>query len=53
MDKIDLRKYEKELNKKANMEKFVDSFINNTAKTLEKSWHTTINIGFEKENEED
>lgn len=38
----------KELNKKANMEKFVDSFINNTTKTLEHSWSTKINIDFEK-----
>ena len=38
----------KELNKKANTEKFVDSFINNTTKTLENSWSTKINIDFEK-----
>ena len=32
----------------ANGEKFVDSFINNTTKTLENSWRTKINIDFEK-----
>ena len=42
----------KELNKKANMQKFVDSFINNTTKTLENSWRTKINIDFEEINED-
>lgn len=42
----------KELNKKANMEKFVDSFINNTTKTLENSWSTKINIDFERRSED-
>lgn len=39
----------KELSKKANLNKFVDSFINNTTKTLENSYSTKINIEFEKE----
>ena len=38
----------KELSKKATLNKFVESFINNTAKTLENSWKTKINIDFEK-----
>lgn len=39
----------KEISKKANLNKFVDSFINNTTKTLENSYSTKINIEFEKE----
>lgn len=38
----------REINKKSNMTKFVDSFINNTAKTLENSYRTNININFEE-----
>ena len=42
----------KELNKKANINKFVDSFIDSTSKSLNQSWKTTININYEKESEE-
>lgn len=43
---------QKELNKKANINKFVDGFIDSTAKSLESTWKTNINIEFEKQNEE-
>lgn len=39
----------KELNKKANINKFVDSFIDSTSKALDSTWKTTININYEKE----
>ena len=42
----------KELNKKANINKFVDCFIDSTSKSLNQSWKTTININYEKESEE-
>lgn len=42
----------KELNKKANINKFVDNFIDSTSKSLNQSWKTTININYEKESEE-
>lgn len=42
----------KELSKKSNMEKFVDSFINNTTKVLENNWSTKINIDFERRSED-
>lgn len=42
----------KELNKKANINKFVDNFIDSTSKSLEQSWKTTININYKKESEE-
>ena len=42
----------KELNKKANINKFVDSFIDSTSKTLDNDWETTINIYYEKKDEE-
>nr|DAP03736.1 MAG TPA: hypothetical protein [Caudoviricetes sp.] len=42
----------KELNKKANINKFVDNFIDSTSKTLDTAWKTTININYEKENGE-
>lgn len=42
----------KELNKKANINKFVDSFIDSTSKSLNQSWKTTININYEKQREE-
>lgn len=42
----------KELNKKVNLNKFVDSFISSTSKSLDSSWKTTININYEKQNEE-
>lgn len=41
----------KELNKKANINKFVDNFIDSTSKSLNQSWRTTININYEKESE--
>lgn len=55
---IELRKPEleklikNELNKKSNMQKFVDSFINNTTETLENSWRTKIDISFTPVKEE-
>ena len=36
----------KELNKKTNINKFVDIFIESTATNMEKSWNTSINIDF-------
>lgn len=42
----------KELNKKANINKFVDNFIDSTSKSLNQSWKTTININYKKESEE-
>ncbi len=42
----------KELQEKNNLEKFVDSFINNTAKTVENQWHTEINIDFTKQTDD-
>lgn len=41
----------KELQKKSNLEKFVDSFINNTAEQLERGYRTTIDIQFTKKEE--
>ena len=43
---------QKELQKKNNLEKFVDSFINNVSKSLENSWSTKIDIQFTKQSEE-
>jgi|GEM_PF-1927208 len=42
----------KELNKKANINKFVDSFIDSTGKALDATWKTTININYEKNKEQ-
>lgn len=42
----------KELNKKANINKFVDNFIDSTSKSLNQGWKTTININYKKESEE-
>lgn len=42
---------QKELQKKNNLEKFVDSFINNTTEVLQKSWATKIDIQFMKKEE--
>lgn len=42
----------KELNKKANINKFVDSFIDSTSKALDSTWKTTININYEKYKEQ-
>lgn len=42
----------KELQKKCNLEKFVDSFINNTTEQLEKGYGTTIDIQFTKKKSE-
>lgn len=43
---------QKELQKKSNLEKFVDSFINNTTEVLQKNWATKIDIQFTKKEEE-
>ena len=43
----------KELKKKSNINKFVDSFIDSTSKSLNQSWKTTININYEKESGND
>ena len=42
----------KELQEKNNLEKFVDSFINNTAKAVENQWQTNINIDFTKQTDD-
>lgn len=41
-----------ELSRKATLNKFVDSFINNTCTMLENNYHTTIDIKFDKKNED-
>ena len=41
----------KELNKKGNLDKFVDVFIKNTTEALDSTWKTNIDIRFEKQSD--